>query len=124
MHPTKKRQIAKQYNELLGELSQIQTPVEKDWAYHTYLRYIIRVPNRDELYKYLTKEKKIETFLHYVIPLHRSKFYIDAYGQSKTQFPITEKTSKVVLTLPSWSQLTGEQIEFVVDSIREFYAKR
>ncbi len=124
LHPTKKRQIAMQYNELLGEISQIQTPVEKDWAYHTYLRYIIRVPYRDELYKYLTKEKKIETFLHYVIPLHRSKFYIDAYGQIKKQFPITEKTSQVVLTLPSWPQLNVEQIEFVVDCVKEFYAKR
>jgi len=121
LHPSKKRKIAALYNELLAELSLIKTPIEKDYAYHTYLRYIIRAPKRDALYQFLTKEKGIECFLHYVIPLYKSKFYTDAYGQVKKPFPITEKTSKEVLTLPSWPQLTEDQIYYVVDSIKEFY---
>ena len=40
-----------------------------------------------------------------------------------SSYPVTEKTSQDVLTLPGWPQLTEDQIHFVVDSIKEFFKK-
>lgn len=121
LNPIKKRQIANFYTEQLSELSFIKTPKEKEGMHHSFLRYIVRVPKRDELYQFLT-EKGIELFVHYPVPLHRSKFYVNQFGpQADSPFPITEKTCREVLTLPSWPQLTTEQLQFVVDGIKEFY---
>ncbi len=117
-----KRANAQRYEELLAD-TPVTTPAEKDYAFHSFLRYIIKAPQRDKLYEFLMREKGIECFLHYPIPLHRSHFYLEAYGAPIRQFPNAEETSKVVLTIPGWPKLTEAQIQYVVDSIKEFYQK-
>lgn len=122
LNPDRKRALAKLYNELLEDTPVI-VPIEKEYAHHTYLRYVIRAPQRDKLFRYLTQEKRIECFLHYPIPLYRSKFWLDAYGPIDREFPNTETVTKEVLTLPSWPQLTSDQVTYVVECIKEFYQK-
>ena len=115
----KRRFNARIYNELLTELPFVKTPVEKAWARHSYLRYIVRVPNRDELYLFL-RRKQIDVSTHYYVPIYEDEYFIKQVGPCTETFPVTSKTAKEVLTLPSWSQLRPEQIEYVVDSIKDF----
>lgn len=117
-----KRHNAEQYKELLAD-TPVTTPIEKDYAYHSYLRYMIKAPNRDKLYAFLMREKGIECFLHYPTPLPRSHFYLEAFGTPNRKFPNTEKIAKEVLTIPGWPGLSAEHRQYVVDSIKEFYAK-
>jgi dTDP-4-amino-4,6-dideoxygalactose transaminase len=123
--PEKRRRNASYYTEVLNEqLPDVRTPIEKDWAYHTYLRYIIRVmpEHRDELFTHLRK-RNIEAFIHYARPL--PSYRICHQDNSwKDRFPVTCKLAKEVLTLPSWSTLTRKQLEYVVESIVEFYRSK
>jgi len=117
-----KRANAEQYKELLAD-TPVTTPIEKDYAYHSFLRYIIKAPQRDNLYEFLMREKGIECFLHYPTPLNRSHFYLEAFGAPNRQFPNTEANSKEVITIPGWPGLSTEHRQYVVDSIKEFYSK-
>jgi dTDP-4-amino-4,6-dideoxygalactose transaminase len=117
----KRRRNAAYYTKSLNaKLPYIGTPIEKDWAYHTYLRYIIRVKQRNELFSYLRK-KDIEAFIHYSTPLPSYTLYPHQDDSWKQKFPVTYKLSKEVLTLPSWPTLTSNQREYVVNSLVEFY---
>jgi dTDP-4-amino-4,6-dideoxygalactose transaminase len=115
-----RRSIARLYNNLLTDLSEIKIPIEKEWAYHSYCRYIVRAKNRDDLYNHLHK-KGIEVFKHYDTPLHIHPYMIDIFGNQEGVYPITEKTSKEVLTLPSWPYQTAEDIDYTIKTIKEFY---
>lgn len=121
LNPERRRSVAKIYTKLLEDIPQVRTPVEKEWAYHSYLRYIVRAERRDELFKFLREKKGIQCFIHYPVPIHMAKFMVDRFGPQEGKYPITEKTAKEVLTLPSCPQLTPSQIDYVIDSIKEFY---
>ncbi|MGA3298281.1 MAG: DegT/DnrJ/EryC1/StrS family aminotransferase [Candidatus Bathyarchaeia archaeon] len=119
--PERRRKIAAYYTKLLNErLPEIRTPIEASWAYHTYLRYVIRTRDRDRLFEYLTR-KNIRTFIHYPTPLHTFKIFTQRWGSCQGMFPVTEKMDSEVLTIPSWVTLTRRQLDYVIKSIVGFY---
>jgi dTDP-4-amino-4,6-dideoxygalactose transaminase len=115
-----RRRNAERYNELLEGIPPVQTPIEKEWAYHSYCRYVVRAKDRDRLYTYLTK-KGIYVAVHYYTPTYREPYYTERFGLTNESFPFTERASKEVLTLPSWPQLTEKQLVYVTNSIKKFY---
>ncbi len=120
---TEKRRVnAGIYNKLLEGTKEVQTPNEMKWAKHVYHLYVIKAKKRDELRNFL-KEKGIETGLHYPIPLHLQKAFKDL-GYKEGDFPVAEKYAKSILSLPIYPELTEEQIVYVTNSIKQFYARR
>jgi len=121
----KRRQNASLYTKLFSEHSTLNTvltpPFAPSWAKPVYHLYIARASKRDELQKYLG-EKGIGTGLHYPIPLHLQKAYAGK-GYKDGDYPVTEKVSKEILSLPMFPELNQEQIEYVVEKINEFYKK-
>jgi perosamine synthetase len=87
--------------------------------------YAIRVKgdkdSRDELIAYL-KSKGIMTkeLFH---PVHLTGFYRDKFGYKEGELPITEKISTQVLTLPMYPTLAKEEIDYIVEQIRNLFPK-
>jgi dTDP-4-amino-4,6-dideoxygalactose transaminase len=100
--------------------SAIITPYESSWTKAVYHLYIIRTKKRDELQKYLT-ENGIGTGLHYPIPLHLQKAYT-GLGYTEGDFPISERVSSEILSLPMYPQITTDQQQYVATKIKEFYS--
>jgi dTDP-4-amino-4,6-dideoxygalactose transaminase len=94
-------------------------PFEPSWTKAVYHLYIIRTQKRDELQKYLS-ENGISTGLHYPIPLHLQNAY-KRFDFMNGNYPVTEKVSNEILSLPMFPQLTAEQIEYVTSKIKSFY---
>jgi len=115
---SERRENAKYYNELLSDVPGVKTPVEAGYARSVYHLYVILVDDRDRLQKFLG-EKGIGTGLHYPVPLHLQKAYRHL-GYNKGSFPVVEETAERLLSLPMFPELTKNQIEHVVTSIREF----
>ena len=109
-----------QYNNLLKDAGGIVTPFEPSWAKAVYHLYIIRTQKRDELQKDLTAHG-ISTGLHYPIPLHLQKVYVDL-GYVEGDFPITEKVASEILSLPMFPGLTPQQQTQTATQIKEFYS--
>ena len=117
---TEKRRInAQRYDDRLREVNQVGTPLQMSSAKHVYHLYVIRVPEREKLQEYL-KEQGIWTALHYPIPLHLTQAYAHL-GYKKGDFPVAEKLSDEILSLPMFPELTEEQIDYVCEAIKNFY---
>ena len=117
---TEQRQAAAaRYQELCsdGETHMVM-PFEPDWSKAVYHLFVVRVPNRDEFMKNLASVN-VATGIHYPIPLHLQNAYKEM-GYKAGDFPITEKVSKEIVSLPMFPQLAAEQQSRVVSEILNF----
>jgi perosamine synthetase len=120
LRPERRKKIAAYYTKKLNDLlPEIRTPIEKDWAYHTYLRYIVRTKNRDRLFRYL-RQRNVQVFINYAAPLHTYRICTRRWGYTRGMFPVTEKLATEVLTLPSWATLTKKELDYVIECLVEF----
>ncbi len=87
--------------------------------YHTYHQYVIRAKNRNRLQAFL-KEKGVGTSIFYPLSLHEQECF-SYLGHKRGDFPVSEKAAREVLALPMFPELTEEQQDYVIASIREFY---
>ncbi len=95
-------------------------PDEKSGEFNTYHTFVVQVPKRDLLIKYL-KKNKIETAIHYPIPIHLQPA-AKSLNYKLGDFPNCEKQSKTILTLPINQFLKKKQIEFISKKINSFFS--
>lgn len=86
--------------------------------YHIYNQYVIRVENRDELLAHL-RENSIGCEIYYPVPFHKQECFQD-FPSSKDEYPNADFAATHSIALPIYSELTTEQIEFVVETIKKF----
>ena len=96
-------------------------PTESKHEFNTYHTFVIQVENRDELKKYLLKNK-IMTSIHYPVPIHLQPAS-KRLGYKKGDFPMTEYQSKKILTLPIHQDLKRNDILRVCKIINKFVGK-
>jgi len=113
-------EIARRYTEGLRDF--VEVPNLAKAADHVYHLYVIQIDERDELKQYLL-ERGIECLIHYPIPAHLQKAY-SHLGYKIGDLPVTERAACRILSLPMFPELTDEQVDLVIQVIREFYAKR
>ena len=113
----KRRNNAQLYNEFLKE-SNVETPIEKTGCKHIYHLYVVRSKKRDKLVESLGR-KGISTGIHYPVPIHLQKAY-EELNLKKGSFPITEKCSDEILSLPMFAELSEEEIKYIAEKIKEF----
>lgn len=82
--------------------------------------FVVEVKSRDGLVKYL-KKRKIETLIHYPNPVHLLPAF-SFLNFNKGDFPIAERLSKNIVSLPFHSHLTQTSITHVVKSIKAYYS--
>lgn len=116
----KRRAAAQRYDEMLSSVDGVTTPVQPEWSRSVYHLYVVRVQDRIGLQKQLA-EAKIDTGIHYPVPLHLQQAY-KHFGYKQGDFPVTEKVSGEILSLPMYPQLEAEQQRSVVDKTAEFVA--
>ena len=111
----RRREIAKIYDEELID-SNVITPIvreENDTVYH---QYVLQSDNREEMLAKL-KEKGIATGVYYPVPLHLQKVYTDL-GYKEGDMPVAEYLSHRTFAIPVYPELSEEQIQYIVDSIK------
>jgi len=110
---------AMRYNDLLSDLTEVKIPKIRENSSHIFHLYVIRTPKRDELADYL-KSKKISTGIHYPTALP----FLSAYrylGYKPSDFPVVYQYQDEILSLPMYPELSNVQIEYVTNSIKEFF---
>jgi len=114
----KRAENAQYYNQQLKETGDITTPLIELDKIHIFNQYTIRTKFRDELQRYL-KEKGIPTIIYYPIPFYSQPVFKDL-GCEANDFPETEKASKEVLSLPVYPELTREEQDYIIKTIKEY----
>ena len=109
-------EIAKVYNDSFSKTSKIkgQSGIVEGHAYHLY---IIEVEDRLGLYNYL-KANNIFAQIHY-IPTHLMPYY-KQFGWKEGNFINAEKYYKQCISLPIYPTLTVEDLNYVINKIKEF----
>src|ERR1700723_4475839 len=116
---TRERQAAAaEYDRLLADVDGVVAPFQPEWSRAVYHLYVIRVADREGLQKHLA-EAKIDTGIHYPIPLHLQKAY-EGFGYKNGDFPITEKIALEIVSLPMFPQLQPAQQARVAKAVQEF----
>jgi len=82
-----------------------------------YHLYVVRVAGRDEVQRRLAAAG-IQTGIHYPRPIHLQEAYRHL-GVGPGTFPVAERLSREVLSLPMFPSLTEEQIDRVGSALEE-----
>ena len=118
----RRQENAKEYEEMIrnkGLDQKIQIPTQLKGYRHIFNQFILRVPKRDELVKFL-KDNKIGCEIYYPVPLHNQECF--RYLNYKDgDFPIAEQAAQETIAIPIYPELSFEQQQFVIDKIEEFY---
>lgn len=115
-----RRSHAQYYTQELKKLG-IAGPIEEPWAESVYHLYVITVPDREALRRYLSQQG-IQSGIHYPIPIHKQQAFsgIDSAGAG---FSVAENLAEQIISLPMFAELEGSQIARVVESIGRFYGR-
>jgi dTDP-4-amino-4,6-dideoxygalactose transaminase len=115
----KQRQaIADRYEQLLAPLSGIKTPSAISGGRCVWNQYTIRIQQgRDEIQQKL-REKGVICMIYYPLPLHLQPIY-QSLGYQVGQLPESDRAAAEVLSLPMFPELTPEQQDQVVYSLKD-----
>lgn len=114
----KRKAVADFYDKNLCDVSGIVTPARATYSSHVFHQYTIQSEKRDQLKEYL-QSKGIPSMIYYPVPLHLQKAYQNASFPRGT-FPVSERLSATVLSLPIHTEMDEEQLSYICDSIRAF----
>lgn len=114
-------ELADLYHRILYDVEQITLPQLAKNTNHVYHLFVIRTAKRNKLRDYLLKNG-VETLVHYPVPPHLQKAF-SHLGYKKGSFPITEKLSEELISLPLYPGLSKEQVNYISKIIRDFFEK-
>jgi len=117
----KAERYQQQFENLLSSVKGFKLPTVQFQNRHIFHQYVIRVPERDRLRKFLAEEG-IGTDIYYPVPLHLQECY-SFLKYRRGDLPVSEKASEEVLALPIYPELTEDQQTVVVNRIKAFYSK-
>lgn len=106
--------IGARYSELLIDCC--EPPIVEEGNLHVYAQYTIRVKNREEVIKELTK-RSIPHGIYYPKCLHEQPVFA-GLGYGRGSFPVAESAADEVLSLPMHPWLSDEEQDLVVDAVR------
>lgn len=120
-----RRENANYMSERLSQIEAVETPIVPDMFFHVYQLYTIRLRHnsdlRDSLMRYLLTEKVVAKVYFY--PVHLTQFYRKEFGYREGHLPLTERVASEVLTLPMYPTLAKEEIDYIAQSIEDFFMK-
>lgn len=113
----RRRAIAARYD---AELRGVITPPVPAGVTHVYHQYTIRVRERDAFAERL-KERGVGSAIYYPIPVHRQKPFV-ALGYGDHAFPVTDRLTGQVLSIPVHPSLTDDEVATVIGAVNEVAA--
>jgi len=126
----RRKEIAEMYRKGLENVKGVkQLPhFDDDRRSDIYNNYVILVERRDELKKYLDDNQSAETLVQYATPNYEEPVMKETKGKlwrfgnlNATSLPVTEEICKDVISLPMNPELTNEQVDYVIETIKNFY---
>ncbi len=106
-------------NGLKGLETFIRLPRRPTGYREVYQLYLATASRRDELVKFLGA-RGVEAKVHYPTPIHLQNAAKDL-GYKRGDFPVCERQSQEIVTLPAHQHISEQQVNYIVSTIREFY---
>jgi hypothetical protein len=126
----RREEIAKMYRAGLQGVKGIKQVPHFDDEKRTdiYNNYVLLVERRDELKKYLDDNQSVETLVQYATPnyeepvMKETKNKLWRFGTpDNSPLPVTESICHEVISLPMYPELTNEEVNYVIETLKNFY---
>lgn len=112
-------EIADKYRKGLSGLP-VSLPSPSSEVYrNVWHMYVIRTDKKQELVNFL-HEHGVQASTLYSVPLHLQKAFTDL-GYKSGDLPAVEKVCSQTVCLPAWPELTDEETDYIIKTIREFF---
>ena len=110
-------EAANRYDDLLKDVEWVDIPVRDTRSTHVFNQYTIKLNSRSSCInkeiQMLLKVDGIPSGIYYPTPIHLQPAYL-CYGYLEGDFPVSEKLSQMVLSLPMHTELCAEQQEHII----------
>lgn len=120
-----RRQAADWYDAAFANVEGLVIPWRSDNCKHVFHQYTLRVlegrEKRDALQAALS-ERKIPAMIYYPVSLHIQEAY-KPYGYELGDFPVSERLSEEVISLPMHSEMTAEQASYISENVIDCFNK-
>lgn len=119
-----RRRNAAFYTAHLTELSgRLTLPCTVPGNHHVYHQYTLRIADerRDALQKFLAG-RGVQSAIYYPLSLHRQEAYA-GLGFSEGSLPVSEQTTREVLSLPVHPDLTPDQVAYTAECVHAFFTQ-
>ena len=122
----KRKRVAQRYFEGLKDIPGLILPkIHCDMDEHSWYIFVVLIDQdktkqkigRNQFIEEMTR-RNIGTSVHYK-PLHRMTYYKERYRLKPEMFPNAEWVFKRCVSIPMFSAMTDEQVEYVIESIKE-----
>lgn len=115
----RRRQIARMYREGLCDIDDLMLPHYDDPRFSdVYQNYTLRSKQGNDFSEYL-KANGVEVLTQFRKPYYKH----EALKLKDTGFPETEALSREVCSLPMNVEITDEEIDYVIKTVRSFYGR-
>jgi dTDP-4-amino-4,6-dideoxygalactose transaminase len=111
-----RREKARLYTSWLNGTAYI-TPCEAPEQKHVFHLYILRSKKREAVMKEL-QQRGISTAIYYPVPLHLQEVY-SSLGYRRGDMPVAEQATHEAFAIPLFPELTKEQMEYIVATLKE-----
>ncbi len=121
----KREKVAEMYGEKLAEVEEVQVSYIATYVSRmSWFVYVVRLGrgiDRNKVIRYLNEEGV--QCKPYFTPIHLQPFYRKMFGCKEGDFPVTEDVAGRTIALPFFNNLKEEQIDYVVEKLREGIGK-
>jgi dTDP-4-amino-4,6-dideoxygalactose transaminase len=114
-----RRAAARFYTSALGEIDELRLPTEPAGSESVWHLYVVRTSEPERLRDFLA-ERGIQTGRHYPEPAHLAPAY-RGLGFAPGDFPVAETLAREALSLPLYPGIEQAQLEWVCESVRDYF---
>ena len=111
----RRNEIAERYSKGLSGL--VKCPKTPNGDIHAYYTYAIQTERRNELKDYLAQHE-VETKIYHIPLASEAPVYASL---KRRETPVAQRVLDQFLSLPAHEKLSNEQIDYVIDKVRNFY---
>ena len=121
-----RRELVSRYEMALKKIPQIEFFEPEKQASPVFLYFAFKIRSggesslRNRLALFLI-EKGIGASVHWDPPLHQHPLF-SKNGLTKENFKVTEALSREVVSLPLFPAMTGEDVDYIVEKVSEFFS--
>ncbi len=115
----RRQENAEYFNRNFNDL-ELKTPFVPAYNTHIYHQYVLHLSEQSSKLIEHLRNKNIDARVYYPKPLHLQECF-KYLGYKKGDFPESEKAAQQTLAIPVYPDLTKEEMDYIVASIKEFF---
>lgn len=118
----RRAQVAAWYTERFATVDAVTVPfVAPETTRMSWFVYVIRLDPRVDRTQLIARlDADGVPSRPYFVPIHLQPYYRERYGFKPGDFPVTEAVTQTTLAIPFFSDMSLDQVEYVVDRITEY----